>query len=308
MAWYLAKRFQHGLISLGLVVTIAFLLTHVMGDPVLQLLPLEHTQDQYLEMRHSLGYDRPLWTQYLSFIQGLVQGDLGNSTLYGQPALDVVLGRLPVTAALAGSALLISVLVGVPAGVLAGHRPYGVADRLSLVLATIGQAVPSFVVAILLIVLFAVKLHWLPSAGWGRWNKSILPVVSLALWTMSGMIRLTRSGVREVMARPFIVMARAKGLSESRLIVSHVLRPSLLPVVTFGGLQLGLLLTGAVVTESVFSIPGIGRLVLDALLARDQNVVEAALLLGGAGFVVTNLLTDLSYGLIDPRVRTRRAG
>jgi peptide/nickel transport system permease protein len=308
MGRYLAQRSLQGLVSLWLVVTFAFLLTRVVGDPVLQLLPLEHTREQYLELRRSLGYDRPWPAQYADFLRGLVRGDLGGSVVYSRPALQVVLDRLPVTAGLAGSALLVAALVGVPLGVLAGYRPYGPIDRVSLVLATIGQAVPAFVVAILLILLFAVKLRWLPSGGFASWSSAVLPVAALAVWTMSGLIRLARSSVREVMVRPFIVLARAKGIRERQVLVSHALRPSLLPVVTFGGLQLGVLLTGAVVIESVFAIPGIGRLVLDSLQARDQNVVQAAILLGAAGFVVTNLLTDLSYSLIDPRVRLAKHG
>jgi ABC-type dipeptide/oligopeptide/nickel transport system permease component len=306
MAGYLARRLLHGLVSLWLVVTFAFLLTRVLGDPVRQLLPLEHTREQYLELRRTLGYDRPWTAQYTAFMAGLVRGDLGTSTAYNRPALEVILARLPVTAGLAGAALLVAVAVGVPLGVLAGYRPYGPMDRLSLVVATLGQAVPAFVVAILLILLFAVTLRWLPAGGWNRWDATILPVTALALWTISGLIRLARSGIREVMARPFIVLARAKGLGERQVLAYHALRPSLLPVVTFGGLQLGVLLTGAVVIESVFAIPGIGRLVLDALQARDQDVVQAAILIGGAGFVATNLLTDLSYGVIDPRIRLAR--
>ena len=303
MARYIGRRLLHGVISLWVVVTFAFLLTRVLGDPVRQMLPLEHTREEYQTLRQTLGYDRPWAVQYAAFLRGLVRGDLGTSTAYNRPALEVVLGRLPVTAGLAGAALLVAVLVGVPLGVLAGYRPYGPIDRLSLVVATVGQAVPAFVIAILLILLFAVNLRWLPAGGFGRWDGMVLPVAALALWTMSGLIRLARSGIREVMARPFIVLARAKGLGEREILAFHALRPSLLPVVTFGGLQLGVLLTGAVVIESVFAIPGIGRLVLDALQARDQEVVQAAILIGAVGFVVANLLTDLSYSVIDPRIR-----
>jgi ABC-type dipeptide/oligopeptide/nickel transport system permease component len=303
MARYVARRLLHGLVSLWLVVTFAFLLTRVLGDPARQLLPLEHTAEEYQALRRTLGYDRSWAVQYVVYMGGLARGDLGTSTAYDRPALEVVLSRLPVTAGLAGAALLVAALVGVPLGVLAGYRPYGPMDRLSLVVATIGQAVPAFVVAILLILLFAVNLRWLPAGGLSRWDGAVLPVAALALWTMSGLIRLARSGIREVMARPFIVLARAKGLREREVLAFHALRPSLLPVVTFGGLQLGVLLTGAVVIESVFAIPGTGRLVLDALAARDQDVVQAAILVGAAGFVAANLLTDLSYSVIDPRIR-----
>jgi peptide/nickel transport system permease protein len=306
MVRYLAKRLLQGLVSLWLVVTFAFLLTRMVGDPVRQMLPMEHSREQYVELRHALGYDRSWAAQYAAFMGGLARGDFGTSVIHNRPALDLVLDRLPITAGLAGSALVLAIVIGMPLGVLAGYRPYGVMDRAGLVVATIGQAVPAFVVAILLILLFAVQLRWLPSGGWSGWSSVVLPIIALALWTMSGLIRLARSGVRDVMARPFIVMARAKGIGEPRVVTRHALRPSLLPVVTFGGLQLGVLLTGAVVIESVFAIPGIGRLVLDALSARDHTVVQAAILVGAIGFVAINLVTDLAYGVIDPRIRTAR--
>jgi peptide/nickel transport system permease protein len=292
-------------VSLLLVATFAFALTHLIGDPVLQLLPPEHTQQQYVELRHTLGYDRPWLLQYVDFMSGLAQGRFGTSTTYDRPALEVVLGRLPITAGLAGGALAVALLVGVPIGVGAGYRPYGIVDRVSITLATIGQAVPAFVTAIVLILVFAVTLHSLPSGGWGTWEAAVLPIAALSLWTMSGLIRLTRSGVREVMAMPFIILARAKGLTEGQVLVNHALRPSLLPVITFGGLQLGVLLTGAVITETVFAIPGAGRLMLDSVQHRDQAVVETAVLLGAVGFVLINLLTDVSYAAVDPRIRYR---
>jgi len=236
---------------------------------------------------------------------GLVNRNLGTSTIYGAPAVDVVLSRLPTTAGLAGGALAVGILVGIPIGVLAGHRPYGIIDRVGVTVATLGQAIPAFVTAIILILIFAVDLRLLPSGGWGTWQTGILPIATLALVPMSGMIRLARSAVREVMAMPFITLARAKGLTDAQVLITHVVRPSLLPVITFGSLQLGVLLTGAVVTETVFAVPGVGRLVLDAVRMRDHSVVEAAVIVGAIGFIVINFLTDVSYAIVDPRIRSR---
>jgi hypothetical protein len=215
------------------VVTFAFLLTRVLGDPVRQMLPLEHTREEYQNLRQTLGYDRPWAVQYAAFLRGLVRGDLGTSTAYNRPALEVVLGRLPVTAGLAGAALLVAVLVGVPLGVLAGYRPYGPIDRLSLVVATVGQAVPAFVIAILLILLFAVNLRWLPAGG-SPPGRHVPAGGRPRARTMSG-----RSGwpapVSAVMARPSSCWPGPRGWASGRSPL-HALGV-LLPVVTFGGLN-----------------------------------------------------------------------
>ena len=306
MLRYAVMRVLQGVATLALVATFAFALTQLIGDPVLQLLPLEHTEEQYLELRHSLGYDQAWYVQYTSFIRQSLVGDFGTSVTYNMPAMQVVLSRVPVTASLAAGAMALAILVGIPIGVVAGYRPFTPWDRVSITVATIGQAVPPFVIAILGILVFAVRLHLVPSGGWGTWQSAILPVGGLALGTMSGQIRLARSGIREVMGMPFIVLARAKGLKEAEVLFAHALRPAILPVITYGGLQLGILLTGAIVTETVFAIPGLGLLVVDAVSQRDQSVVRAAVLVGATGFVIMNTLVDLSYGAIDPRVRARR--
>lgn len=302
---YILQRMMHGIVTIIMVSFIAFGLTNLLGDPVLQLLPMEHTKEQYMELRHELGYDRPFFVQYFDFVVGLGTGRIGESITFGQPALDVVLERLPVTASLAIGSFLVAIIIGIPLGVAAGYRPRSSIDQIAILIATIGQAIPSFVIAIFLILLFAVNLRVLPSGGWGTLSMSVLPIITLSLWSMSGLIRLARSGTKEVMSAPYILLARAKGLTEFQVLVWHALRPSLLPVVTFGGLQLATLLTGAVVAETIFAIPGIGRLVVNAVQARDQNIILATIMIGALGFVFINLVTDILLSVLDPRIRYR---
>jgi ABC-type dipeptide/oligopeptide/nickel transport system permease component len=302
MARYIATRVGQAIATLFIVSIVTFALTHLLGDPVRLLLPTTATEAQYRTLRHQLGYDQPVWTQYLHFMHGVLTGNLGTSTTYGEPALTLVLHALKATAALTGSALLLALVIGIPLGIWAGYRPTGLIDRVSVILATTGQAIPGFVLGIAFILLFAVDLHYFPAAGWGSLRTAVLPVVSLSIYAASLIIRMMRSSTREVMAQPFITLARAKGLPEAQLIARHAIRATLVPVITVIGLQFAVLLTGAFVIESVFSVPGMGQLVVTAVQQRDTNVIMASILVAATGFVAINLVTDLAYALIDPRI------
>lgn len=305
---YIGGRLVQAVVTLVLVATGAFLLTHLLGDPVRLLLPQTATEQQYLTLRHALGYDKPLYEQYGLFIWHLLHGNLGDSTTFGRPALTVVLLAMRVTLELTGLAMLVALVVGIPLGARAGYRPNGVADRISIVIATIGLAVPGFVLAILLILAFAVNIHLFPASGWGSPRTLVLPVGSLAVYAGSIIIRVARSSMREVMGSPFITLARARGLHEFEVIIRHALRSTMVPLVTIIALQFATLLTGAFVIETVFSVPGMGQLAVTSIQNRDINVVSAAVLVAGVGFVLVNLLCDLSYMFIDPRVRRKWAG
>lgn len=300
---FAGQRVLQAALTLTLVLTVAFMLTHVLGNPVAQMLPLEHTKEQYDELRTALGYDRPVLVQYADFIGHAIRGDLGESIIYGRPAIDVLLSRLPVTMTLAGSALTLALIFGTTIGILGGAKPGTLFDRIGVLIATIGQAVPSFVIAVFLILIFSVKLQWFPAGGWMTASAVVLPTISLTLWAMAGLIRLTRSSVRELLAQPYVLLAQSKGMSTAAILRSHILRLTLLPVVTYAGLQFGILLTGAVVTETIFSIPGAGRLVLDAVYQRDNAIVTAAVAAGAMFFVILDLIVDLLYLALDPRQR-----
>lgn len=307
MLRYVAMRVAQGLVTLWLVATVVFLLMNVIGNPILGLLPDGYTQQEYDQLNHQLGYDRPMPVRYVEFIIGGLHGDFGDSVIYQQPAMSMALDRLPFTAKLATSAVLLGVLVGIPVGLLAGYRPRSLLDRLSVVLATSGLAVPNFVVGIFLILIFGVALRWLPVAGsMDDFQHAILPVATLSLWTMGALVRFERSAARETMSRPHIVLARAKGLPEWRVLTDHVLKNGMLSVLTFGALQFGVLLGGSVVIESVFGMPGLGRLALESVERRDTFLVEAVVMLAATSFIVINLLTDLLYTWLDPRIRLTR--
>lgn len=309
MARYLSGRLVQAIVTLLIVVTATFVLTRLIGNPVRLLLPTTATNAEYLKLKRHLGYDRPIYDQYGSYIWNLVRGHLGNSTTYGGSALTLVLRALRVTGVLTGLALVLALVVGIPLGITAGYRPHSIVDRLSVLVATLGQAVPGFVLGIALILVFAVDLHALPASGWGGFETAILPVSTLALYAASLSIRVSRSSMRDVMGMPFIVLARAKGLSDFQVVVRHALRATMVPLVTVIGLQFAVLLAGAFVIESVFSVPGVGQLIVTAVQQRDSNLIEAAILAAAIIFVVINFVTDILYGVIDPRVRihgTRR--
>lgn len=318
MSFFL-RRLGHGLLVLLAVVTLVFLAIHVIGNPVDLLVDPQADQADRARILHQLGLDQPWWRQYGHFLVGACQGDLGNSFLYGESALGLILERLPATLELAFAALLLALGLGLPLGLWAGLRPRSRLVPLIDALATLGFALPTFWVGILLILVFAVQGGWLPPGGRGAtvtvagiplsiltldgWRHLVLPAFSLGLARLALVIRLTRSGARHIAAQAYMNYARAKGLSGPTLLFRHLL-PNLWPgLITVLGLELGSLIAFAVVTESVFGWPGMGKLLIDAIAALDRPVVVAYLLLAAALFVSLNLVADLLHGWLDPRVR-----
>jgi len=301
---YVVRRSLH---SVGLLVGVSlvvFLLLHVVpGDPAQVLLGDQATPQRVAEIRTALGLDRPLPEQYWRFASRAVQGDFGQSIRAMRPVLPYVVERLPATLELALGALLISTGLGIPLGVLAAARRRSAWDFSSMALALLAQSAPNFWVGLILIAVFSVKLGILPVSGRGGLAHLVLPSVTLAIFFLGLVVRLTRSGMLEVLAQDYVRTAGAKGLPERLVVFRHALKNAMIPIVTVLGLQVGTLLGGAVVTETVFAWPGMGQLAVQAIYQRDYPVVQCIVLLLGGVFVVVNWLVDMSYTLLDPRIQ-----
>jgi len=302
-AYVLRRLWQSALTLVGVSVLVFVILRVVPGDPAKMLLPEGAPQSAVDELNRHLGLHEPLHVQYGLFLKSVFQGDFGQSFQYRAPALRVVTERLAATVQLALAALLITVLVGGSLGIVAAVRRGTRYDYASTILAVLGQSLPNFWLGIMLILLFGVALRWLPTSGFEGWRHLILPAVTLAAFPMALVARLTRSSMLEILGRDFIRTGRAKGLAERAVILRHALRNAAVPLLTVVGLQIGTLLGGAVITESVFAWPGMGKLVVDAIFFRDFPVVQTVLILSATIFVVINLLVDLLYTVIDPRIR-----
>ena len=298
-------RIASALVVLFLVATVAFLLVRISGDPLALLLPPDATAEQSAQLAAQLGLDRSVWAQYVDYLGGLVHLDLGRSIYYDEPVVQLIGERLPATALLAVAALAIALVVAVPAGIVSAVRRGSAADSGIGVAVLVGQSVPAFWSGIVLILLFAVTLRVLPAAGYGSVANLVLPAVTLSIYSLAAIARLLRTSLLEVLSSDFVRTARAKGAGPTRIVVAHGLRNAALPVVTVIGLELGSLLGGAILTEQVFSWPGIGRLAVEAITNRDFPLVQGTVLFFAVVFVIVNLLVDLSYSVLDPRVRLR---
>jgi ABC-type dipeptide/oligopeptide/nickel transport system permease component len=305
MKTYLLSRAWQSLLVLFGVSVVVFLILHLTGDPAALLLPPDATAEDLAKFRTAMGFDDPVAVQYLRFLRGAVRGDFGESLRHGEPALDLVLERLPATFQLAGAGLLIALCLAVPAGILSAVRRNTVVDYVSTVLALLGQAMPTFWLGIMLILVFSVRLNWLPSSGRGTLEHLVLPAITLGLFTTARITRLTRSGMLEVLGQDYIRTARAKGVSEPPLVWKHALKNASIPIVTIVGIELGTLLGGSVITETIFAWPGVGRLSVQAIFNRDYPVVQAAVFMLATTFVLVNFLVDLVYTYLDPRIRLR---
>ncbi|MFE3515603.1 ABC transporter permease [Streptomyces sp. NPDC059166] len=301
-----ASRIGTALLVLLCTATVAFFLVRLSGDPVKVLLPPDATAGQESALRHSLGLDRPLLTQYLDYLWGIPRLDFGDSLFYNQPVRAVLADRIPATLLLAAAALVVTLVVALPAGTLAAMRRGRATDRTVMTGVLLGQSTPPFWIGILFILVFAVGLHALPASGYGTFANLVLPAVTLAVYSVAVVARLLRSSLIDVLSSDHIRTARAKGFGPFKVVLRHGLRNASLPVVTVVGLEVGSLLGGAILTEQVFSWPGVGQLTIEAISNRDFPLVQATVLLFAATFVVVNLLVDLSYSLLDPRVRTSR--
>jgi peptide/nickel transport system permease protein len=320
---FLIRRLLQSVVALFVVSLIVFVGVYGIANPVDILVSPDATPEEVKRITKVLGLDRPMWEQYGLFVLNALRGDLGNSFIHGQPAIQLILERFPATFELAIVAMLLAVLLGIPLGMWAGMRPNGVAGRSIMAGSILGFSLPTFWVGLLLIMIFAVHLGWLPATGRGQTVEVLgirtslltldglahlaLPALNLALFKISLVIRLTRAGMREVLLADYVKYARAKGLSEQRVIFVHVLKNILIPVVTVLGLELGSVIAYSVVTESVFAWPGMGKLVIDAINILDRPIIVAYLMVVVLMFTVINLAVDLLYTVIDPRVRLRPA-
>jgi peptide/nickel transport system permease protein len=300
---FVTRRLLHtALVTLG-VVTLAFVALRLSGDPAATMLPGDASVDELRHLRRTLGLDQPLHVQYVAFLAGAVRGDFGESFRHQQPAFGLVLERLPATLELAFAALLLAVVVALPLGIVAALYRGRAADMLAMGFAVVGQATPYFWMGIMLILVVSVELGWLPTSGRGGWPHLILPAVTLGTHFAASLARLTRTSMLEVLGQNFVTTARAKGLGEPRVVLAHALKNAAVPVVTLIGLQFGTLLGGAVVTETIFAWPGVGRLAVQSIFVRDYPVVQAGVLVLALVFVAINLAVDLLYGTLDPRIR-----
>lgn len=308
MLRYVGRRLAQSVLVLAVVTVLVFLIARISGNPVDVMVPIGTPPAQRLAIMHQLGLDQPLPLQFLHFVGGAVHGDFGMSTRFQEPAMQLVLEHLPNTIELALTATLLAVLVGVPLGVLAAVRRGNTVDTVIGVVSTFGQAIPSFWLGILLILLFGVRLGWLPVAGQSGPASLIMPAISLAVIPLVSILRLARSSMIEVLQRDFVRTARAKGLRRLEVIGRHVLPNGLVSVIAFTGILLGGLLGGAVITEQIFAWPGVGQLAVQSIEARDYAVVQALTLLSATMVVAMNLLADLCYLALDPRVRESVTG
>lgn len=303
MLRFLGTRLARALLTLVLVVTFAFVVLRLSGDPALLIMSADAPPEAIAAFRRAWGLDDPLWTQYLRYFGAILHGDLGQSMRDGRSAIDLVAERVPATLALTIPALLIKVSLGIPAGVQAALHRNSWIDRAVMFLAVAGFTVPSFVLGLLLVLLFAVQLGWLPSGGQESWRHAVLPVITLGMGGAAVLARFTRSAMLEVLGQPYMRTALAKGVPWPVAVRRHALPNAAIPTVTIVGFMVGSLLAGAVVVESVFSWPGVGRLLVVAVANRDLAVVQCILLLVAATMVIANLLVDLLYGMLDPRLR-----
>jgi peptide/nickel transport system permease protein len=303
MRRYALRQFVQLLVVIVGISMLAFAILHVIGDPVLLLLPQNAGKEEYERYHKLLGLDKPLYVQYWKFASRAVQGDFGKSWYTNTPAFRLVTERMPPTLYLTSAGLVMALLISLPLGILAGLRRHSLIDNLCTMGAVAGQAMPIFWLGIMLIIIFAVRLKMLPASGYGTWEHFIMPAFTLGAFLAPITMRLVRSGVIEVMNMEYIKTARAKGVAEWRVVAKHAFRNACIPVITVLGLQFGQLLGGAIVTETVFAWPGVATLTVDSIRNQDFPVVQCAVVLLALIIVAINFVVDLLVGFIDPRIR-----
>lgn len=305
MTRYVLTKLGEALIAIWGVVTIVFFVTRLVGDPVALLLPVGASPEQMQQMTAALGLDKPLWQQYLVYVGQVLTGDFGQSFQFNRPAIGVVLERMPATIQLALLAMGLGILIGGAAGSIAALKRGSAVEFVVMTLALLGQATPVFWLGIMLILLFAVDLGWVPTGGYGSPAHLVLPAFTLAVFVSASIARLLRSSMLDVLKEDHVRTARAKGLLPGTVFVWHIARNALIPVVTMVGILTGELLGGSVVTETVFAWPGVGRLIVQAIETKDFPVIQAGVALIATIYVVVNLLVDLLYAVLDPRIKGR---
>jgi ABC-type dipeptide/oligopeptide/nickel transport system permease component len=303
MGAYALRRIAEAVPTLLGITIVTFLFMRVGGDPATLVLGETATREAVASYRQEHGLDRPIVEQYIKYMTGVVRGDLGTSVRYQAPVSRILIDRLPATAELGLVAVALAVVIGIPLGILTGVRSLGAFGALLRSVPLLAQAVPGFFLGLVLIMLFSVRLQWLPTGGRGSVAHLVLPALTLAALMVALIMRMTRSSLRDVLRQDYVRTARAKGLGQVSVIFRHALRNALIPVVTVVGLQAAALFSGAVVTETVFAWPGVGRLLVQSVYSRDLPMVQAIVLFGTASVVSMNLAIDLAYALIDPRTR-----
>jgi ABC-type dipeptide/oligopeptide/nickel transport system permease component len=300
---YILKRLFHSIFVLIGISVVVFIILHLTGDPAALLMPMDATPEQVAQFRKEMGFTDPLLVQYWRFFKGTLRLDFGLSFRHSQPALDLVLERMPATIQLTITAMIIAMIIAVPVGIISAIRRNSILDHIGMTGALLGQSTPVFWLGIMLILVFSVTFQWFPSSGRGTLEHLILPAVTLGMFSMARTARMMRSSMLEVLGQEYMKTARAKGLSPRMVILKHALKNALIPVVTIVGMELGTLLGGAVITETIFAWPGVGRLAVQAIYNRDYPVVQAAVFLLASIFVLVNLVVDILYTYLDPRVK-----
>lgn len=297
------KKVFHTVLVIFAVSTFVFWFLRISGDPVALLMPMDAQKQDIEELRKSMGLDDPQYIQYMRFLKNLGKGELGNSFHYKQPAMELLVERMPATFELTFSAMLFAIVIGIPLGIISAVKQGTALDTLCVGLATIGQSVPLFWLGLMLMLVFSVFLGILPTSGRGTYKQLILPTITLGALPMAAIVRLLRASMLTALHMDYVTAARAKGVREFWVVVKHAFRNAAIPVVTFIGLQFGMLFGGAVVTEIIFAWPGVGRLVVLAIYNRDYPLVQATVIFLSTMFVTVNFIVDLLYSLLDPRVR-----
>lgn len=282
--------------------TLVFFVIQLTGDPAIILISPNATPEEIADFRSKMGLDQPLVVQYAAFLQHAVKGDLGQSFRQHQPALEVVLERVPATLELASFAFLVSIVVGIPLGVIGAWRHNSLWDRLSMVFALFGQSVPVFWLGLMLLLVFGVQLGVLPVSGRGSWAHLVLPAVTLGLYSVARITRVTRNSLLETLHQDYTRTARAKGVTDRRIVLRHCLRNAAIPMLTLAALEMGVFLGGSIITETIFSWPGMGRLMIQAIQYRDFPVVIAGVFVFSVMIVALNILVDVAYAMLDPRI------
>jgi peptide/nickel transport system permease protein len=306
MKRYLVKRLGYSLLSLFLLSLVIFLLVRVTGDPAVLLVEPGASKADLDAIREQLGLDRSLPVQYVTFLTDILRGDFGKSFYYRSSVLELYMSRLPNSLLLAGVAMIFSLVIGIPSGILASVRLNGFWDRAGKIFALLGLSLPSFWVGLMLILFFSVYLGWFPSSGSGTAWHVVMPAFSLGWVFAAAHMRLTRSSMLEVLGSEYVKLARLKGLPEALVIAKHAFKNALIPVLTLAGINLVIMVNVAIVVETVFAWPGVGRLLYEGITFRDFPVVQATVMLGGAMIVIVNLVVDVLYAVIDPRIRYER--
>ena len=300
---YLLQRLVQGLLVMLGAATIVFALTFISGDPATSLAPLDTTPEEFQQFRERMGFDRPVPVQYIDFLSRTLHGDFGESYRQRQPAMGLVLERFPNTLKVATAAILFALLVSIPLGTLSAIYHDRWIDLLARFVALMAQSVPGFLLGVVLILVFAVELHWLPSSGSERPQSIVLPAVTIGAFSAGMLTRLLRSSLLEVLGQDFIRTAYAKGLRDRAVLLGHALKNAALPFTTILGVQVGFMLSAAVVVETIFAYPGMGRLAVEAIGSKDVPVIQAFVIVAAGVVVVVNLVVDLAYTRLDPRIR-----